>query len=143
MTAPFFVSGEPAAQGSMRAFVVKGRAVMTHNSKGVKPWRDAVAESALAAGWNEPLDCAVELTVTFFYVRPATHYGKKGLRPSASAYPEKAGKDLDKLVRAVGDALTGIAWRDDRRIVRCIAAREWGPRPGAAIAIKALTGENR
>lgn len=141
MTAPFFVSGEPAAQGSMRAFVVKGRAVMTHNSKGVKPWRDAVAESALAAGWREPLDCAVELTVTFFYLRPASHYGKKGLRPSASLYPEKAGKDLDKLVRAVGDALTGIAWRDDRRIVRCIAAREWGPRPGAAIAIKALTGE--
>ena len=135
--ARFFVRGVPQAQGSLRAFVIKGHAVLTSTNKTLKPWRNVVAETALAEGWGGAsiMDGPVSLTVRFDFVRPQSHYGKKGLKASAPPFPHQTGGDLDKLVRAIGDALTGICWRDDRRIVHCSAEKLWGDEPGALISI--------
>lgn len=140
----FFVEGKPDAQGSMRAFVRGGHAVVTHNSKSLMPWRNAIAHAAREAGWDGRwlLDGAVELDVTFWYRRPESHYGAGGhIKRSAPSHPHKAGKDLDKLLRAVGDALNGLVWRDDRRIVSVAARRHWGAVEGATIIVKQLTDE--
>lgn len=138
----FVVLGEPQTQGSMRAFTPKGwtRPVLTSTNKALKPWRATVAETALAHGWGGDAvdDGPVALKITFTFCRPASHYGKQGLKLSAPPYPHTGHGDLDKLVRAVGDALTGIVWRDDRRIVACSARKEWGMSPGAKIHIKLL-----
>jgi crossover junction endodeoxyribonuclease RusA len=46
-------------------------------------------------------------------------------RPEPSVAP-----DLDKLVRAVLDGLTAIAYRDDGQVVRLTAAKQYGVNPG-------------
>lgn len=116
------VPGVPAPQGSLRAFTRNGRAWATSDNPRTRPWKAAVtAEAARAveaaalanpAFGREP----VGVSVTFRLPRPRGHYGKRGLLPSAPRYP--AGMpDLDKLARAVLDALTGIVWRDDAQVV--------------------------
>ena len=72
----FEVLGEPIPQGSTKAFVPKGwsRPIITHDNARTKPWRQAIVEAAIAQQGPDhvPLDCAVELYVTFFLPRPAS-----------------------------------------------------------------------
>ncbi|MCY3003009.1 MAG: RusA family crossover junction endodeoxyribonuclease [Planctomycetota bacterium] len=58
-----------------------------------------------------------------------------------AALPHKAPADLDKLERAVGDALTKVVWFDDRRIVSAPHRKVYGDRPGVALRIPRLTPE--
>lgn len=140
----FFVPGKPDAQGSMKGFVRGNRAILVHNSKSLMPWRNAIAYAAREAGWDGRLllDGALLVRATFQYRRPQSHYWKSGqLKTTAPPCPYKTGKDTDKLQRAVGDALNGVVWTDDRRIVSWIACRVWDDREGALITVERLTHE--
>lgn len=116
----FRVDGTPSGQGSMRAFVVKGRAVLTSTNKKLKPWRKAIADAATVAGWRPgkgaPLEGRVKVSLAFYFPRPKLHYRKNSQVKDEflDTFPRS---DLDKLVRAVGDALTGVCWVDDSQIV--------------------------
>jgi Holliday junction resolvase RusA-like endonuclease len=58
------------------------------------------------------------------------------VKPSAPVRPGRA--DCDKLLRAVCDALTGIAYHDDRQVCAISAERVWcdhGQESGATIDI--------
>jgi Holliday junction resolvase RusA-like endonuclease len=59
----------------------------------------------------------VGVSFDFRFPRPRSHYGKRGLLPSAPRHMVTK-PDLDKLIRAALDALTGIIWRDDAQVVR-------------------------
>ncbi|MGP5263676.1 RusA family crossover junction endodeoxyribonuclease [Glutamicibacter arilaitensis] len=124
----FFVAGEPAPQGSKR-HVGNGR--MIESSKKLKPWRDRVTAVAKTRVLDEPLDGHLRLIVNFYM--PAPLKSKFGSRPAGTP-------DLDKLVRAVGDALTQSKLiKDDARIVSLIAHKHWAlDTPGAEITIERL-----
>lgn len=141
------VVGTPAPQGSKRAFVVHGRAVMTESSKKVAPWRqDVVAAVKIAAdqaGWEKPAG-PVRVDVTYFLPRPRYHYrtGKHAdqLKPGAPSYVDKK-PDKDKLDRATCDALTtsGVI-RDDAQIVAGFTEKRYADAAtGARITIFAIT----
>lgn len=60
----------------------------------------------------------MSLSIVFRFKRPATHIGKKGIKPSAPQHNTSGRNgDLSKLVRSTEDALTGVAYNDDRQIV--------------------------
>ena len=113
MTVKFTVYAKPEPQGSTRAFVIKGRAVTTSTNKNLKCYRQQVSLSAVAA-MNEPgaelilRKNPVRLTVAFYFSRPVSK--------SKKAFPTVK-PDIDKLIRAVGDALTGICYADDSQII--------------------------
>ena len=46
--------------------------------------------------------------------------------------------DLDKLCRAVLDALTGIAYKDDQQVVSLFATKSYGERAGVFILLTEL-----
>lgn len=122
----FWVYGTPQTQGSMRAFVIGKRAVVTSTNKQLKSWRERVAEAARKAGWGDELiDGPVHLQMHFRVARPRSHFNAKGLKASAPELPASHVGDLDKLVRAIGDALTGVIWTDDRRIVSIVAKKDY------------------
>ena len=90
----------------------------------LKDWRTSVADAAtraVCAQWEigqEPLDCAVQLYCEFVFARPASHWTTKGALSAAGRRATHPGKpDLSKIVRAVEDALSGIAYDDDKRVV--------------------------
>ena len=111
----FFVPGIPQTKGSTRAFVVAGKPRITNDNAKARPWQDAVAWAAREAGCTkaEP-GVPVAVLAEFRYERPMSHYGAKGLRPSAPVCMAN-GKDADKTLRVICDALTGIAYHDDRQ----------------------------
>jgi Holliday junction resolvase RusA-like endonuclease len=128
------VPGSAAPQGSKR-HVGGGR--MIESSPHVRKWRATVASHTLAAIVREerqghgtwPATGPCRLTVTFHFPRPKHHYrtGKFAtvLRAVAPARMQ-TGPDLDKLVRAIGDALTdACAILDDRQIDVIYAGKKW------------------
>jgi Holliday junction resolvase RusA-like endonuclease len=45
--------------------------------------------------------------------------------------------DLDKLTRAILDALTAVVWLDDRQVVSLTATKTQGPLPGVVVTVEA------
>lgn len=101
----------------MKGFAVNGRALLVaHNAAKLKPWRQEIAESARAEGATPaPGPWAVRLE---FYVRRPTSRPKRHLEPDKRP-------DVDKLVRSVLDALTGIVWHDDGQVVELQARKRY------------------
>jgi Holliday junction resolvase RusA-like endonuclease len=135
----FEVPGEPQPQGSAKAFKHRhtGRVMVTSDNARLRPWRDAVswhARQALLGGG--PLAGPVKVRVEFRFARPGGHFGKRGLRPAAPR-EHVVRPDLDKLVRAVLDALSEARiWRDDAQVVETRARKRYDERPGAVIEIR-------
>lgn len=111
-----WIPGQPQPQGSTKAYIRGGRAVITTTNTNLKPWRAVAAERIRNAHTGPALDCPVAITACFYLTRPKT---PKFDRPATKP-------DLDKLVRAVGDALTDSgAIVDDSRIVSITAEAHW------------------
>jgi crossover junction endodeoxyribonuclease RusA len=130
------VFGTPVPQGSTRAFIPKGwkRPIITADNRKTKPWRQEIAGAADEAMRNQSLapvgDIPIAVSCDFFFDRP------KSLK---KAITEKMTKpDVDKLVRTVLDALTGVAFKDDAQVVSLYARKWFSDRPRAEIAAKFL-----
>ena len=146
MMIQFEVLGHPAPKGSGRAMLIGGKARhvpsgSSVNQKALRSWDVNVREAAVAAlGWCESpmfVGRALECEILFRLARPAGHWGKKGLRPSAPSYP--IGKpDAGKLARSTEDSLKGIVFDDDSRIVDLIARKRYAMpgTEGATITIR-------
>jgi crossover junction endodeoxyribonuclease RusA len=110
----------------MKAFVVKGRPILTSSNKNLADWRRLVADGAQPhAKMHEG---AVHITLSFGLPRPKS-LPKKVLQNVKRP-------DLDKLIRGVCDALTGIMWNDDSQIVMITAAKTYALQPGVHILIE-------
>lgn len=132
MIIEFRVYGTPAPQGSKK-FVGKGR--MIESSKKLPAWRKTVTQAAHAVAPKQPLDCPVSVQATFWVPKPQ--------RPRFNV-PATPG-DLDKYLRAVGDALeqAGVL-KNDARITHWNATKHYADQhnpPGAHITI--TTQENQ
>lgn len=124
------VPGVPIPQGSLRAFTRNGKAWASSDNPRTRPWKAAVTAEAARVVEEQALETPafgrgpVAVDVTFLLPRPKGHYGTRGLLPSAPTVPTVT-PDLDKLVRAVLDALTGIVWRDDAQVASLIAGKRY------------------
>lgn len=140
----FTVHGIPVPQGS-KTYLGHGRMVEAGGQK-LKNWRHDVTRAAEQARTEHgALIGPVFLEVHFYMPRPRSHYGTGRnaalVRDSAPEYPGSR-PDLDKLVRAVDDALTTSGlWIDDAQVVVLYARKLYaGPDrdPGADIRIAPL-----
>lgn len=146
MILSFIVRGIPAPQGSLLPVrsISTGRVFMKQSCARTMPWRQEVAacaaEAAKRSGVSSPSAGPIELKATFLLPRPAGHFGKKGLLPSAPRWPIVK-PDGDKLKRAVMDALTGVAYVDDKQVVRWSGEKNYvgsGEFPSAWIEVREL-----
>ena len=120
------VPGIPRPSGSKRAFIVGGRARIAPDNPEQRNWQRLVTECAVEVwGERQVILGPVFLCATFWFPRPKGHYRRDGsVRPDASDYC-RTKPDLDKLLRAVGDALSGIVWRDDSQVVHVRAVKRY------------------
>lgn len=126
----FFVPGEPVTEGSTRAFASGQRVVVTHDrGHELTAWRLKVAHAAEKAaketGWGPRYDGPVSVTAAFLLPRPKSV-------PKSRVWPHTK-PDLDKLQRAIGDALApykrpGVL-KDDSRIIGWHATKQYSPKP--------------
>ncbi len=73
----------------------------------------------------KPTDRAIHITLVFIMRKPKT---------VTRDFPTVA-PDLDKLVRAVLDGLTAIAYRDDAQVTDIRAHKVYGENPGVEVRI--------
>jgi len=113
MTYSFFVTGEPRTKGSKSLMRTRrGKYVMVEASASkLKKWMRLIKVRASIA-FNEPIKGPIHLHCLFYFKRPKTVRDRvlPHVRP-----------DLDKLLRAVNDALTGIAFNDDGQVTTILA----------------------
>ncbi len=121
----FTVYGWPQPQGSTRAFIPKDwkRPIITTTNPKLKPWRQELAQTALATmiesgAAKAARGAAVSMRLAFYFDAPKS--AKK------SALWKITKPDLDKLLRAVLDGLTGIAYQDDAQVCECAIAKFLG-----------------
>ncbi len=149
----FEVHHLPQPQGSKRAFVRGGRAIIVDDNPKTRGFRDAVTIAAIEArrlGEHVTHTGPVSVVAVFTLPRPQGHYGTGAnthrLRPGAPRYPATA-PDVDKLLRAVLDGLTdAAAFRDDSRVVSVATDKVYPhsgplalPQPGALIIVREVT----
>lgn len=133
------VYGKAEPQGSKRPFhsAKTGKTwVAEVGGAKHKNWREAIAQQAQV--WLEnhpawiPIDGPVRLSISFHLPKPKS--AKKG-ETWAIKRP-----DLDKLVRAVGDALHKKAYTEDSRIVQLSVSKQYAidTAPCADILVEAI-----
>lgn len=137
----FTVHGTPIPQGSKTVAHGGGRSWVREDNRKIEPWRNDVAAAAVVAMRGRlPIAGAARLEATFAFDRPRSHFrtGRHAgqLRPGAPVYCDRR-PDLDKLLRAIGDALSGIVVADDARLVEVAAAKVYGA-PAAYIVVLEL-----
>jgi Holliday junction resolvase RusA-like endonuclease len=109
--------------------VINGHVIHSQGSA-LAAWRSAIALSAKMAGAKPHIE-PVEIELVFRMAKPRTV-----TRSEPSVAP-----DLDKLIRAVLDALTAVAYRDDGQVTRITATKEYGT-PGVSVKVGAKLPKN-
>lgn len=126
------VNGVPQPQGSAKGFVPKGwtRAVLTSDNPKNKGWRGLVADEASRTMRGRKMHIGpVRMIAVFYLPRP------KSLPKRQQAHLKKP--DLDKLIRSVCDALTGVVWKDDSQVVQVKGEKRYagGDEPAGAVIV--------
>ena len=124
-TFTLFVRGKPQPQGSKRHV---GGGVMVEAVKGVAVWRIDVRDALNLAWHEEPRDGAVFVRLDFAFLRPKSVSEKK--RPHMTVRP-----DVDKLARAVLDAMTGVVLSDDALVVKLEVEKRYDSVQGVDILV--------
>jgi Holliday junction resolvase RusA-like endonuclease len=131
MEIAFDVVGRPSPQGSKKSI---GNNRFVEASKFLPAWRkdvrQAAEHAALINGWTI-VSGPVELEVMFYLDRPSSVK-----RPYPTVPP-----DLDKLIRGVGDSLTGVVYDDDSQVIRTLAWKVYADarEPGAFVRVNELS----
>jgi crossover junction endodeoxyribonuclease RusA len=141
----FHVYGVAAPKGSTKAFPIRRRnghmgAVVTEANPHTRPWVSAVTLTAQAAVATPgvlpfPAPLPVSLTLAFALPRP-TSLPKKIIDHCKKP-------DLDKLARAVKDALSGVLWTDDAQVVALACRKRYcqtGEMPHVVVTAERVEG---
>ena len=131
-TITFVVDGEPVPQPRARVSTRGGFArAYVPRQHPVHAYRDSIAITAKAAGATVTED-AVSVTISATFGRPKSHRNKSGLRKTAPLLPRE---DVDNLAKAVLDALTGVAWHDDKQVASLHIVKRYGTAGATEVTI--------
>lgn len=125
MTLAFTVYGAALPKGNHTALLLKGmkHPIITESNRNVKGWQQLVAAEAshalnrIPAAERRLLEFGVRLTLAFYLPRPKKH-AKRGV-----FVPHTNKPDLDRLMRAVLDALTQVLYHDDKQVTEAIVGK--------------------
>lgn len=146
MVLSLFVPGSPRSKGSFRPIKTPDGRVFMKQPAASKDWEGAVRDLAsrrMPADAPGDLCTPARVRVDFFFLRPKKHFGTgrnaAKLKRSAPEYYHAQTPDVDKLARAILDALTGIVYDDDCRVAELIVRKVWGvERTGALVTVERL-----
>ena len=121
----------PVAKARPRVTMVGGRA------RAYTPKKSADYERQIAREWaHERQSAAARLDIVFGIPIPQS-WSKKQQDAAASGLLLPAKKpDIDNLIKAVMDALNGVAYDDDNQVIELSAKKVYAPEPYVAIWLR-------
>ena len=131
----FTAYGKPEPQGSARAFVVRGRAIVTSDNPALKEWRTQLGRAAQACPdyTGVLIPGPVRIEATFLLQKSKS-------RPRRDTHPT-SNPDLDKLARALLDAITGVLIANDNQVCDLDVRKRWaeaGDAPHVTVTVAEL-----
>ncbi len=130
----FTVPGTPVAKGRPR-ISTRGGFARAYTPQKTVAYEGLIALAAQAAMHDAPQYAgAVSVNVTAVFAIPPS-WSKK--RQQAAQW--HVGKpDGDNLLKAVGDGLNGVVWKDDSQVASARIIKVYGETPGLTIEVEAL-----
>lgn len=129
------VLGRPRPQGSLKVIPFQGRHIAVHASSKMKAWREHIEEEVRRVWTGPPLDGPVSIDRYFIMQAPQNRPGPtKPNRDLPAVTP-----DIDKLDRALLDALTGVCFTDDARVVGGEYWEVYGTPPRVVFRVQPVT----
>lgn len=136
----FVVYSRAAPQGS-KTYLGQGR--MKESSERLKPFRADVKKAAQSVElpFDWPMAAPMRVGMRFHFARPKSHFKRDGVSFLKSA-PEEATShglgDIEKLARAVNDALSTVLFNDDRQVVEMHLAKRYDSQDLVIISLEPL-----
>lgn len=124
------IFGLPVAQARARArtFQYAGHTrVSMYDPATSRDWKRTVLAQILPHKPPAPVDGPLVLTVVFYLPRPKS-------APKRVQYPDRK-PDLSNLVKAIEDALNGVVFTDDARLVDVGMSKRYDVAPGVSIRL--------
>lgn len=131
MIVRFQVPGTP--QGKGRARFGNGRTYTPAKTVAYEGLISLAGEQAMAG--RDLISGPVHLVVTAIFPIPASWSKKR----KAEAIWHTGKPDGDNMLKAVGDGLNGIAFKDDSQIVCAKITKQYGDKPGLDVMVEALS----
>ena len=130
----FIIPSEPIAQGRAR-FSARNGFVRAYDPRKSSDYKAYVASIARNTYNLEPIDSAIELTLTFHMPIPKSF--SKAKRTAALNGDIRPGvkPDIDNLAKATMDAISGICFTDDKLIVSCKLDKYYSAEPRTEVKV--------
>lgn len=128
----FTVPGVPVGKGRPRFVKATGRAYTPEKTASYESLIAYAASQAMRGA--DPISTPVGVKVQAVFPIPASWSQKR----KADAHWHTSKPDGDNILKAVGDALNGIVWADDKQIARTSIAKVYGETPGLHVFVEAL-----
>ena len=117
----FTIPGDPFGKERPRAKLVGSRIIM-YTPKKTIDYEEFVRRCFAEAG-GKMISGPVRLSLSMYFAMPQS-WSKKKLREMAYTGCEKK-PDIDNVIKIIGDALNGVAYKDDSSIVSVAATKQW------------------
>lgn len=128
---------EPVEQARPRA-TRRGRHITMYDPTKVKKFKKELGQLARSQYKDEPLDGMLEVKISFYrQVQKSLSKIERSRRLSGEHRPTVK-PDLDNYIKSTLDALNGILWTDDARIVDLHAHKYYSDRPRIEITVREL-----
>ena len=127
------IYGNAVPQARARVFTDGQGKVRAITPPGTRQWREWIALEAKQHRPGALLDCPLRVEVDFFTLKPKS-------TPKRCQHPQTK-PDLDNLYKAVTDALEGLIYTNDSRIVEAVTRKHYGNPPRVEVTIEPLAEE--
>ena len=133
-TVSVFATGIPKGQPRVKAFT-RGKHAGVYDPGTANEWKASVAE-AFKRYHGLSINQAVSVEIVLYMPRPKSHFGAKGLKPTAPQW-HTSKPDVDNCAKAIQDAMTDFQfWKDDSIVCDLSVRKVWTiSKPGAQITV--------
>lgn len=130
----FTVPGMPVAKGRPR-LSTRGGFARAYTPQKTVAYEGLIALAAQTAMLGSPqYDGPISLNVTAVFPVPESWSKKR--RQEAQWHTSKP--DGDNLLKAVGDGLNGVVWKDDSQVASARIIKVYGETPGLTVEVEPL-----
>jgi Holliday junction resolvase RusA-like endonuclease len=133
----FFIPGQPQGKLRARTFYHKqAKRIVSMTPEKTENYESLIRYAYSDKYRNEPLiDSETRIIIRAVFPVPASTSKKmRGLMLAGEIAPTKK-PDADNIMKVVCDALNGIAYTDDARIVTVLLEKEYGEIPGVYVLL--------
>lgn len=121
------IYGVPIGKARARTVRLPNGMISSYTPKKTRSWEESIKLQAVQTRPEQLLDGPLACQIVFYLPRPQS-------RPKRDLYPDKK-PDLDNLAKAVFDALEGVVYAQDSRIVTKVLHKRYHAVPGVDIWI--------